>query len=137
CPCSVKPAWSAPIAIRTRRDFTIRFGRPPRRVRARAADVREPDVNPVVVISARGEERLRAAHPWVYRADVVEARAQGGDVVSVRGPRGRTIGRALYSDRSQIALRAIEYGDRPDQDWLRHRIESALEFRASLGIDAT
>jgi 23S rRNA (cytosine1962-C5)-methyltransferase len=94
-------------------------------------------VNPVVVITARGEERLRAAHPWVYRADVVEARAKGGDVVSVRGRRGRTIGRALYSDRSQIALRAIEHGDRPDAEWLRHRIESALAFRASLGIDAT
>jgi 23S rRNA (cytosine1962-C5)-methyltransferase len=90
-----------------------------------------------VVISARGEERLRAAHPWVYRADVVDARATGGDVVSVRGPRGRTVGRALYSDRSQIALRAIEYGDRVNEGWLRRRIESAIAFRASLAIDAT
>jgi 23S rRNA (cytosine1962-C5)-methyltransferase len=94
-------------------------------------------VNPIVVITARGEERLRAAHPWVYRADVVDARAKGGDVVSVRGPRGRTIGRALYSDRSQIALRAVEYGDRHDEQWLRRRIDSALEFRAALAIDAT
>jgi len=55
----------------------------------------------------------------------------------VRGPRGRTIGRALYSDRSQIALRAVEYGDRHDEQWLRRRIDSALEFRAALAIDAT
>ncbi len=95
------------------------------------------DVSPVVVISPRGEERLRGAHPWVYRADVVDARAAGGDVVSVRGSRGRTVGRALYSDRSQIALRAIELGERGDADWLRRRIEAAVRFRASLALDAT
>ena len=31
---------------------------------------------PHVVISARGEERLRGGHPWIYRADVAEAYAK-------------------------------------------------------------
>jgi 23S rRNA (cytosine1962-C5)-methyltransferase len=95
------------------------------------------DVHPVVVISPRGEERLRTAHPWVYRTDVVDARAGGGDLVSVRSSRGRTLGRALYSDRSQIALRVIEQGERVDDGWLRRRIEAAVRFRASLDIDST
>ena len=31
---------------------------------------------PIVVISARGEERLESGHPWIYRADVAQVRAQ-------------------------------------------------------------
>lgn len=93
---------------------------------------------PSVVISARGEERIRSGHLWVYRADVVDARAGGGDTVLVRGPRARTIGRALYSDRSQIALRLLSRGAEPaGLDLWRARIEAALAFRASLGIEAT
>jgi preprotein translocase subunit SecE len=34
-----------------------------------------------VVISARGEQRVRSGHPWIYRADVVDVRASGGDIV--------------------------------------------------------
>jgi 23S rRNA (cytosine1962-C5)-methyltransferase len=94
-----------------------------------------------VTISARGEERLRSGHPWIYRADVADARAQAGDVVLVRGPRGRPLGHALYSDRSQITLRMLAYGGGEaelDADALiRTRIESAIAFRSSLAIDAT
>ena len=96
---------------------------------------------PSVVINARGEERLRGGHPWIYRADVADICARAGDVVLVRGPRGRDLGHALYSDRSQIALRMIAYGtalDGFDADGLiRGRIESAVAFRQSLAIDAT
>jgi len=28
-----------------------------------------------VTISARGEQRIRAGHPWIYRADVVDVSA--------------------------------------------------------------
>src|SRR5438876_1142154 len=66
---------------------------------------------PVVTISARGDERLRSGHPWIYRADVIDAQAAAGDRVLVRGPRGRTLGHALFSDRSQISLRMLAYGD--------------------------
>ncbi len=94
-------------------------------------------MTPVVVISARGEERLRGGHPWIYRSDVVDARLNGGDIATVKGPRGRVLGRALYSDRSQIAVRVIDVGDRLDEGWLRRRLETAVAFRESLRIDAT
>ena len=75
---------------------------------------------------------------WIYRADVADVRAEAGDRVVVRGPRGRTLGHALFSDRSQIALRLLAYGEEPADDALiRRRVESALEFRQSLEIDAT
>jgi 23S rRNA (cytosine1962-C5)-methyltransferase len=96
---------------------------------------------PVAVISNRGEERLESGHPWIYRADVTDVRAAGGDVVLVRGQRGRPLGHALFSDRSQIALRMIAYGSadtEPDvAALLRSRIEAAVAFRESLAIDAS
>lgn len=93
---------------------------------------------PIVTISARGEQRLRSGHPWIYRADVADVRAEAGDRVLVRGPRGRTLGHALFSDRSQIVLRMLAYGEqRADDALIRRRIEAALEFRKSLEIDAT
>ena len=91
-----------------------------------------------MTITARGEERLRSGHPWVYRSDLVNANAGAGDRVLVRNPRGRTLGYALFSDRSQIAIRMLTRGDRkPDEALLRQRIEAALAFRHSLSIDAT
>src|SRR3989454_5063608 len=98
-------------------------------------------MTPSVVISARGEERLRDGHPWIYRADVADVRAQAGDVVLVRGPRARALGHALYSDRSQIALRMIAYGaadsDLDTDALIGRRLDAAIAFRTSLAIDAT
>jgi 23S rRNA (cytosine1962-C5)-methyltransferase len=93
---------------------------------------------PSVVISARGEQRVRAGHPWIYRTDVVDVSATGGDIVSVIGPRNRRIGAALFSDRSQISIRMLTVGDAvADRALLRTRIEHAIRFRESLALDAT
>jgi 23S rRNA (cytosine1962-C5)-methyltransferase len=95
-------------------------------------------MHPTVVISSRGEERLQSGHPWIYRADVANVHAGAGDIVQIRSPRGRTLGSALYSDRSQIALRLLSYGDTPaDLALIRRRLESAIAFRRSLAIDAS
>ena len=91
-----------------------------------------------VVISARGEQRVRSGHPWIYRADVVDVRASGVDIVEVTGPRNRRIGDALFSDRSQIPIRMLTHGEQvADEALLRARLERALGFRASLQLDAT
>jgi len=91
-----------------------------------------------VVINARGEQRVRSGHPWIYRADVVDVEATGGDTVQVIGPRRRTIGFALFSDRSQIPIRMMTLGEHPvDESLLRARLERARAVRDSLRIDAT
>jgi 23S rRNA (cytosine1962-C5)-methyltransferase len=96
------------------------------------------NANPAATVTARGEERVRSGHPWIYRTDVSDAKAQPGDRVLVRGPRGRTLGYALFSDRSQITLRMLTYGDAPADDALiRARLEAAIAFRGVLDIDAT
>ena len=93
---------------------------------------------PSVTISARGEQRVRFGHPWIYRADVVAVDAAGGDLVTVVGPRHRVIGHALFSDRSQIAIRMLSRGERSvDESLVRGRIEAALKYRESLRLDAT
>jgi len=91
-----------------------------------------------VTISARGEQRIRGGHPWIYRADVVDVRAEGGEIVEVVGPRRRTIGYALFSDRSQIPIRMLTRGDVPaDLALVRARLQRALAFRDTLALDAT
>jgi 23S rRNA (cytosine1962-C5)-methyltransferase len=96
-------------------------------------------LTPTVTISARGEERLRSGHPWIYRSDVKAADASAGDRVIVQSARGgKPLGAAFFSDRSQIALRLLTRGESPADDALiRRRIEDAVAFRRTLAIDAT
>ena len=93
---------------------------------------------PTAVISARGEERLRRGHPWIYQSDILDAAAEPGSVVEVLGPRQRYVGRALYSDRSQITLRMLTRGEEEiDGAFWAARLGAAIEFRQGLAIDAT
>jgi len=104
--------------------FCVQFARPGGRLTSK------------VVLSARGEQRLRTGHPWIYRADVTQADAAPGDRVAVVGARGRVLGHAFYSDRSQIAVRMLTYGQEiADDALIRRRLESALGFRERLGIE--
>src|SRR5688572_31912593 len=93
---------------------------------------------PNVTISARGEDRVRQGHPWIYRADVVDVQAGPGEIVEVLGPRHRTIGHAFFSDRSQIPIRMLTRGEAPaDASLVRARLENAIRYRAALALDAT
>ncbi|HTP44457.1 MAG TPA: class I SAM-dependent rRNA methyltransferase [Candidatus Acidoferrum sp.] len=83
-----------------------------------------------VVIGPRGVERLRSGHLWVYRSDVRAADAEPGAVVRVMDERGRFLGRAFYSDRSQISIRLVTHDDvEVDRAFLRDRLFAAAEFR--------
>src|SRR5256886_9924367 len=95
--------------------------------------------SPIVAISRRGADRLRAGHVWVYRSDIVDPKGvQPGALVtvqelsdkSVRPTRPRLLGSALYSTASQIALRMISPHPVGDLDHLlRERIQWALDYR--------
>jgi 23S rRNA (cytosine1962-C5)-methyltransferase len=91
-----------------------------------------------VSISRRGESRIASGHPWVYRSDLVEVHAQGGQTVLVQGPGKTPLGHALYSDRSEIALRLFSHAvEAPTLETWNSRLDAAIAYRASLGIDAT
>jgi 23S rRNA (cytosine1962-C5)-methyltransferase len=105
---------------------------------ARTACEPPASMPPTVTITARGEARLDAGHPWIYRSDVSAIAASAGDVVRVIGARGRFVGRALYSERSQISLRVFSRHDGPlDASFIAERVASAVAFRQSLRITGT
>jgi 23S rRNA (cytosine1962-C5)-methyltransferase len=74
----------------------------------------------------------------VYRSDIADVRASAGEIVRVTNSRGRPLGDALFSDRSEITVRMLTRGDvRADDALFRHRLEQAIRFRDALKIDAT
>jgi len=84
-----------------------------------------------IIISARGAQRLKNGHVWVYRSDILSADGvTPGAVVRVKDPRGRQLGSALYSSSSQIAVRMISNGVVENfPALLRERIREAIAYR--------
>lgn len=87
-----------------------------------------------VKISRRGAKRIRNGHLWVYRSDVREADdAAAGQIVRVADEAGNAVGQALYSDRSEIALRFLATGEETiDREWWRARLRQSAARRASI-----
>jgi hypothetical protein len=98
----------------------------------------QPDAATIVTLSARGADRVKSGHPWVYRSDVRKSSAEPGDLVRVESERGRPLGTALWSSTSQISLRFLGPDDVSDErEMFRDRLRAALAFRDTLAIDAT
>jgi len=91
------------------------------------------DSAPSITVTARGAQRLKSGHLWVYRSDI--AKADGvppGALVHVQDQRGRKLGSALYSSASQIAIRLLTWEIIAQADLLplvRRRIDDAVGFR--------
>jgi 23S rRNA (cytosine1962-C5)-methyltransferase len=94
------------------------------------AESRDPQV-PTIKISARGSSRLKHGHVWVYRSDVVMVDGVlPGSMARVTDERGKSLGTALYSSASQIAIRMISPGPVSDlETLLRERVRSAIAYR--------
>jgi len=89
-----------------------------------------------VVVSAKGAARWQAGHPWIYRSDVYAEPDDEPGIVAVTDRRGRFLGQALYSPRSEIRVRLLTTGDeRIDAAWWGARIAAAAARRG--GIPAT
>jgi 23S rRNA (cytosine1962-C5)-methyltransferase len=86
---------------------------------------------PSIKLSARGAARLQARHPWVYRSDIIGANdIPPGALVRVLDQRGKSLGTALYSSSSQIAIRMISHGSVADLPALvAERIRAAIAYR--------
>jgi 23S rRNA (cytosine1962-C5)-methyltransferase len=98
----------------------------PAPVRALAGEV------PEVRISARGAQRLKSGHVWVYRSDIDSGDVPAGALVLVKDHRGKALGTALYSSSSQIAVRMISANAVTAEELpalLRGRIQAAITYR--------
>jgi 23S rRNA (cytosine1962-C5)-methyltransferase len=88
-------------------------------------------------VTRKGEDRARRGHPWIFRSDV--AKRDGclpGSVVRVLSPRGKPLGFAFYSARSEIELRMIERGEELRADFLRERLAAAIAWRKEIAPGA-
>ena len=89
-----------------------------------------------VKVTARGAERWKQGHPWIYRSDVAEEPDKRAGIVPVTDRRGRFLGHALYSPSSEIRLRLLTRREEPvDAAWWTERIGEATRRRN--GITAT
>lgn len=95
-------------------------------------------MNETVIVKQHGAERARAGHLWIYRSDVSAAQGvAGGNVVRVTDERGRFVGQALWSDRSEISLRLLTVRDETiDREWWRTRLRAAATRRARIATEA-
>ena len=89
-----------------------------------------------VIVSAKGAARWQAGHPWIYRTDLYDEPGDAPGIVAVTDRRGRHLGQALYSPKSEIRLRLLTRGREPvDAAWWQRSIASAAARRE--GVAAT
>ena len=89
-----------------------------------------------VIVSAKGAERWRAGHPWIYRTDIYDEPGDEPGIAAVADRRGRHLGQALYSPKSEIRLRLLTRGREPiDAAWWGACLTAAGARRQ--GIPAT
>ena len=86
------------------------------------------------VVSAKGARRWQQGHPWIYKSDVARRPSSPAGVVRVHDQRGKPLGVALWSPKSEISLRLLDRNPdaRIDAGWWFTRIEASVARRRSL-----
>jgi 23S rRNA (cytosine1962-C5)-methyltransferase len=89
------------------------------------------------VVSNRGAARWQRGHPWIFKSDVAQRPAAPAGVVRVLDSRGKPLGLALWSPRSEISLRLLEANPtaRIDAGWWKDRIAECVARRR--GVSGT
>ena len=94
----------------------------------------------MVDVEASGGEIVRVLgvpHPPRRRPSRAAPRSDD-ETPTAAAPGPRTLGYALFSDRSQIAIRMLSRGEHDaGEPLIRARLEAAVRYRESLGLDAT
>src|SRR6476661_1437788 len=84
--------------------------------------------------SNKGARRWDAGHPWIYRSDVIERPNGDAGAVRVHDQRGKPLGVALWSPRSEISLRLLDRDPDATIDgaWWHRRLAQAIARRGGL-----
>ncbi|MCD9187714.1 MAG: class I SAM-dependent rRNA methyltransferase [Pyrinomonadaceae bacterium] len=86
-----------------------------------------------VFVNQKGAKRIRKGHLWIYKSDVLKIDANGGDVVSVFDEAKNFVGKAFYSDSSEITLRIFTTKkEEIDRDYWKNKIADAYKRRPPL-----
>ncbi|RJP60316.1 MAG: class I SAM-dependent rRNA methyltransferase [Candidatus Auribacter fodinae] len=95
--------------------------------------------NGIVQLKKDRDKSIRAYHPWIFSGavQVVLHAPQTGDIVDVIDASGKFLGRGFYNNSSSIVVRVHTFEDIPlDEEYFRHRIHAAVEYRKKLGINS-
>lgn len=86
------------------------------------------------VVSGKGARRWEQGHPWIFRSDVVQRPSAAAGAVRVRDARGKPLGVALWSPRSEISLRLLDRDPDAalDDAWWHARVAAGAARRAPL-----
>lgn len=91
-----------------------------------------------VYVTQKGAKRARFGHLWIYKSDVsrIDETVAGGDVVTVFDESKNFIGKAFYSDSSEITLRLVTTrNEEINRDFWRERISRAVKRREKIYDD--
>jgi 23S rRNA (cytosine1962-C5)-methyltransferase len=91
-----------------------------------------------VRVSNKGASRIRSGHLWVFTSDVLDlGGAQAGDVVRVVDERGKALGCAHFSSKSQISLRLLSTRVETIGDsFVASRLREAYAYRKRIVRDS-
>lgn len=88
-----------------------------------------------IQITPKGVRHYESGHPWIYKSDLKGHLPAEAGIVAVEAPNGRFLAQALFSPKSQIALRILtRRKEKIDREWFRAKIKKAIELRGRLGI---
>jgi 23S rRNA (cytosine1962-C5)-methyltransferase len=90
------------------------------------------------IVSTKGARRWTQGHPWIYRSDLIERPDVDAGTVQVIDQRGKPLGIALWSPRSEISLRLLDRDPDAtiDDAWWYSALARALARRTELASDA-
>lgn len=96
-------------------------------VRKKAKTLAEPHA----LLTARGVERMRSGHLWIYRSDVADViGASSGDIVRVVDRRRGFLAWAHYGAESEITLRLLSFEEAEiTREFWRKRLRDARAWR--------
>jgi 23S rRNA (cytosine1962-C5)-methyltransferase len=86
-----------------------------------------------VVVNNKATKRIRAGHLWIFKSDLLFIDAAGGEIVDIFDETKSFIGKAFYSDKSEISLRILTLEDIGiDFEFWIAQFESALSRRKGI-----
>ncbi len=88
-----------------------------------------------ISVNKKGAKRVRGGHLWIYKSDLVRIEANGGDTVIVVDEGNNFIGKAFYSDKSEISLRFFTtIQETIDKEFWRQKIVESVNRRKNSRI---
>lgn len=87
-------------------------------------------------ITEKGENSVRAGHPWVYDTEITDISGdyENGGLIDVYSKKQRFLGTGFINDNSKIRIRIISRNsnDKFDRAFYTRRIRYALEYRKTV-----